>query len=113
MPLRGPTYKVFAHVLPPSVVRYTPRSEESRYGLPVAPTRAVKGSCGDTNTLAIANVESNPRCAHDAPPSMDSHTPSPYELSLREFGSPVPTHTTRGFEGAIETAPIDATGLLP
>src|SRR5256885_13228416 len=36
-----------------------------------------------------------------------SYMPSPIEIWLRTHGSPVPTQTTFGSEGAIATPPID------
>src|SRR5687768_15368937 len=35
--------------------------------------------------------------------------PSPHDELRRLFDSPVPTHTTSGFDGATATAPIDET----
>src|SRR5258708_2704406 len=40
------------------------------------------------------------------PPSSDLYAPSPEEELCRLFGSPVPTHTTDGSDGAIAMSPI-------
>src|SRR5256714_11643404 len=40
------------------------------------------------------------------PPSSDLYAPSPQEELCRLFGSPVPTHTMDGSEGAIAMSPI-------
>ena len=44
------------------------------------------------------------------PASGDMNTPRPSTTSFRGFPSPVPTHTTFGFDGASAMAPIDAVG---
>ena len=44
---------------------------------------------------------------HEAPPSTDLYTPSPYATDLWLLFSPVPTQTTLGFLGSIETHPIE------
>ncbi len=44
------------------------------------------------------------------PASGDMKTPRPSTTSFRGFDSPVPTHTTLGFEGASARAPIDDVG---
>ena len=46
-----------------------------------------------------------------APPSVDLYTPSPGSIVLREFGSPVPAHTTFVSDGAIANMPNAATSL--
>src|SRR6266853_240924 len=45
-------------------------------------------------------------CDHDFPPSAVLYAPSPQEELCRLFGSPVPTHTTEGSDGAIAMSPI-------
>src|ERR1700680_3504412 len=109
-PLRGPTYSVFVHVWPPSIVRKTPRASLSLNGSPSAPTSAIVGVFGSTRILEICEVLSSPRWRNVFPPSMESHTPSPHDTSLRGFGSPVPTHTKFLFDGAMAIAPIALTG---
>ena len=42
------------------------------------------------------------------PPSVDRYTPSPQELARVLAGSPVPTQTTSGSDGATATAPVEA-----
>src|SRR5712691_2658884 len=46
-------------------------------------------------------VASSPIFFQVFPPSSDLYTPSPQEELWRLFGSPVPTHTTDGSDGAI------------
>src|SRR5882757_9224887 len=46
------------------------------------------------------------------PPSTDLYAPSPQEELCRLFGSPVPTHTTDGSDGAIAMSPIVDTASL-
>src|SRR5438094_778202 len=41
------------------------------------------------------------------PPSADLYTPSPHEALLRALASPVPTHTTSGFDADTATAPSE------
>ena len=55
-------------------------------------------------------VVSSPALRHVAPPSTDRNIPQPIEMWLRMNDSPVPTHTTLGFDGATASAPIDDTG---
>src|ERR1700719_5017573 len=49
---------------------------------------------------------------HVFPPSSDLYAPSPHDELCRLFGSPVPTHTTDGSEGAIAMSPIVDTASL-
>src|SRR4029077_5847855 len=51
-------------------------------------------------------VASNPIRFQVFPPSSDLYAPSPQEELCRLFGSPVPTHTTAGSDGAIAISPI-------
>src|SRR5882762_6794553 len=46
------------------------------------------------------------------PPSTDLYAPSPHDELCRLFGSPVPTHTTDGSDGAIAMSPIVDTASL-
>src|SRR5579859_1178463 len=46
------------------------------------------------------------------PPSTDLYAPSPHDELCRLFGSPEPTHTTDGSEGAIAMSPIVETASL-
>src|SRR5258708_3650565 len=46
------------------------------------------------------------------PPSSDLYAPSPQEELWRLFGSPVPTHTIDGSDGAIAMSPIVETPSL-
>src|SRR6266513_60892 len=57
-------------------------------------------------------VNSSPIFFQVLPPSSDLYAPSPQEELCRLFGSPVPTHTTDGSEGAIAMSPIVETPSL-
>src|SRR5712664_2131917 len=46
------------------------------------------------------------------PPSSDLYAPSPHDELWRLFGSPDPTHTTDGSDGAIAMSPIVDTASL-
>src|SRR5260221_2409392 len=46
------------------------------------------------------------------PPSSDLYAPPPHDELWRLFGSPVPTHTTEGSDGAIAMSPIVDTASL-
>src|SRR5258705_8131782 len=46
------------------------------------------------------------------PPSTDLYAPSPHDELWRLFGSPVPTHTTEGSDGAIAMSPMVDTASL-
>src|SRR6202521_5818078 len=54
----------------------------------------------------MCRVNSSPIFLQVFPPSSDLYAPSPQEELCRLFGSPVPTHTTDGSEGAIAMSPI-------
>src|ERR1700726_2953450 len=49
---------------------------------------------------------------HVLPPSSDLYAPSPHDELCRLFGSPVPTHTTEGSDGAMAISPIVDTASL-
>src|SRR6266550_138130 len=85
-PVESFTNSTFCHVLPPSAVRYTPRSALGAHTWPSAATKTMSGLAG-----SITIWETWP-------------------TSPSGFDSPVPTHTTFGFEGASATAPIDDVG---
>src|SRR5437016_14341589 len=54
----------------------------------------------------ICRVASSPIFFQVFPPSRDLYAPSPQEELCRLFGSPVPTHTIDGSDGAIAMSPI-------
>src|ERR1700682_2974980 len=54
----------------------------------------------------MCRVASSPIFFQVFPPSSDLYAPSPQEELCRLFGSPVPTHTTEGSDGAIAMSPI-------
>src|SRR6266481_1488951 len=60
----------------------------------------------------MCRVASNPIFFQVFPPSSDLYAPSPQEELCRLFGSPVPTHTTDGSDGAIAMSPIVETFSL-
>ena len=60
-------------------------------------------------TILLMCLDSrNPSCCHVFPPSVDLNTPSPHGELCRFCGSPVPTHTTLGFDCETVTSPMDA-----
>ena len=76
-PVRASTYSVLVQVLPPSVVRYTPRSGLSLNSGPVAATSTVSGRVGWITMRAMRSVFSRPMRVHVSPPSVVLYTPSP------------------------------------
>src|SRR6267143_3803006 len=54
----------------------------------------------------IWRVASSPIFFQVLPPSSDLYAPSPQEELCRLFGSPVPTHTTAGSDGAMAMSPM-------
>src|SRR5439155_25216823 len=60
----------------------------------------------------ICRVASSPTFFQVFPPSSDLYAPSPQEELCRLFGSPVPTHTMDGSDGAIAMSPIVDTPSL-
>src|SRR5260370_34270830 len=54
----------------------------------------------------MGRVNPSPTLFQGFPPARDLYAPSPQEELCRLFGSPVPTHTTEGSEGAIAMSPI-------
>src|SRR5205085_12594276 len=59
------------HVLPPSVVRYTPRSWAGPYARPSAHTSTTSGFAGWITMRAIRPVASSPWCCQLRPPSVE------------------------------------------
>ena len=53
-------------------------------------------------------VASSPRWVQVRPASVDRNTPIPHGELWRFCGSPDPTHTTLGLDGARVTSPIDS-----
>src|SRR6266481_3974281 len=60
----------------------------------------------------MCRVASSPIFFQVLPPSTDLYAPSPQEELCRLFGSPVPTQTTEGSEGAIAMSPMVETLYL-
>src|SRR5882724_9312691 len=109
-PVESFTNRTFCHVLPPSAVRYTPRSELGAQTWPSAATNTMSGLAGSITIWETWPTSLSPMNCQLLPASGDMKTPRPSTTSFRGFDSPVPTHTTFGFEGASATAPIDAVG---
>src|SRR6185437_9560965 len=86
------------HVLPPSVVLYTPRSALGAHTWPNAPTYATSGLCGSTMTRAICLVSVRPTDVHVLPSSVVFHTPSPCDTLPRLSNSPAPPYTASGLD---------------
>src|SRR5439155_7498076 len=78
-------FRTFVHVLPPSVLRYTPWPLCRASPCVDASTRF--GSFGSTTILCILTVSSRPICVHVLPASIDLYMPSPDEPPTE---SPVP-----------------------
>src|SRR5205807_10313684 len=74
------------------------------------PADLASGSAGPITLRVICPASPRPTRCQLSPASGDMMLPRPSTTSLRGFPSPVPTHTTFGFEGASATAPIDAVG---
>ena len=53
-------------------------------------------------------VSSSPRCVQVRPASVERYTPLPHGELCRLLGSPVPTQTTFGLDGATVTSPTEA-----
>src|SRR5580704_6671240 len=85
--------KTFCQVLPPSVVRYTPRSSLSSHRWPVAQASTSLPSLGFTRIFAMCSLSFNPTFVQFSPPSVYLYAPAPTETLLRIQDSPVPTHT--------------------
>src|SRR6266404_106559 len=60
----------------------------------------------------MCRVASSPIFFHVFPASSDLYVPSPHDELCRLLGSPVPTHTTDGSEGAIAMSPMVETASL-
>src|SRR6266852_168236 len=60
----------------------------------------------------MCRVASSPILFQVFPPSSDLYAPSPHDELCRLFGSPDPTHTTEGSDGAIAMSPIVETASL-
>src|SRR5256712_13607317 len=86
------------HVLPPSVVLYTPRSAFGPKACPWAPTHTMSGLAGCTRTREICCVSASPTKAQVLPPSVVLNTPSPCETLPRIGYSPGPPDTLSGVD---------------
>src|SRR5262249_6542446 len=101
------------HVLPPSVVRNTPRIAFGPNACPIAATYAMSGFVGCTRITPMCRVSSRPSCVQVLPPSVERQTPLPCVRSSRQSVSPVPTQITFGSLGASAIAPTEEMLVLP
>src|SRR5207247_8802296 len=87
------------HVLPPSVVLYTPRSAFGPKACPWAPAHALAGLAGCTRTREICCVSASPTKVQVLPASVVLNTPSPCEALPRMGYSPVTSEERRVGKG--------------
>src|SRR5437660_5494250 len=111
-PVSSLIFSTCDQVLPPSAVLYTPRSGFAPHKCPSAATYTTSGFFGWITIRPMCRVASSPIFFQVFPPSRDLYAPSPQEELWRLFGSPVPTHTTAGSDGAIAMSPIVDTPSL-
>src|SRR3954463_13132209 len=109
-PVFSSTNRVLVQVLPPSLVRNTPRSGCGPYAVPSAHANTMFGSAGSMTTRPMRPVFSSPIRVQVLPASVDLKMPSPMEMWLRIQASPVPAQTTLGSDGATASDPTDETG---
>src|SRR5436190_23891290 len=76
-PVESLRNSTFLHVLPPSVVRNTPRSAFGPKAWPIAATYTLWGSRGALPASPICRVSLSPSCCHVPPPSVERYTPVP------------------------------------
>src|SRR6267143_2004715 len=73
----------------------------------------MSGLCGSmAMSLTPGSLFIFKTCDQVFPPSADLYAPSPHDELWRLFGSPVPTHTTEGSDGAIAISPMVDTASL-
>src|SRR5947199_6147089 len=111
-PVSSLIFSTCDQVLPPSAVLYTPRSGFAPHKCPSAATYTTSGFFGWITIRPMCRVASSPIFFQVFPPSTDLYAPSPQEELWRLFGSPVPTHTIEGSDGAIAMSPIVDTPSL-
>src|SRR5437764_8257660 len=87
--------KASVHVLPPSVVWYSPRWPPGLYRSPEAAAKTCLGFVGSTAIRPNALVFRRPVFTQLLPPSVDRYTPSPPYVTLPPpgFASPVPAQS--------------------
>src|SRR5256886_5973186 len=105
-PVSSLIFSTCDQVFPPSTVLYTPRSGFGPHRCPSAATYTISGLFGWITIRPMWRVASSPIFFQVFPLSSDLYAPSPQEELCRLFGSPVPTHTTEGSDGAIAMSPI-------
>src|SRR2546423_15351704 len=96
------------HVLPPSVVRYSPRSPPLVQSGPAAATKTMLALFGLTTMRPMCSDFLRPMFVHVFPPFSDLYTPSPHDELRWLFASPVPTQTMSGLLGATAMSPMEA-----
>src|SRR5512143_3421804 len=112
-PVFSSTNSTCFHVLPPSVVRNTPRSCCGPVARPSAQTKTMFGLVGCTTMRWMRPVSARPMLIHVVPESLDLYTPSPCRSASRmAHASPVPAQTIDGLDGATASAPIACTRML-
>src|SRR6267142_1694827 len=107
-PVSSLIFRTCDQLLPPSLVLYTPRSGFGPHKCPSAATYTTSEFFAWTTIRPMCRVASSPIFFHVFPPSSDLYTPLPHDELCRLFGSPVPTHTMDGSDGAIAMSPIVA-----
>src|SRR2546430_10590152 len=105
-PVSSLIFSTCDQVFPPSAVLYTPRSGFGPHRCPSAATYTISGFFGWITIRPMWRVASSPILFQVFPLSSDLYAPSPQQELCRLFGSPVPTHTTEGSDGAIAMSPI-------
>ena len=110
-PVFSSTNSTRVQVLPPSIVRYTPRSCCGPVARPSAHTYTMSALVGLTRIRPMRPVWSSPMCCQVMPASVDLYTPSPITSASRmAHASPVPAHTMFGLDDATASAPMACTG---
>src|SRR6185436_12170788 len=71
------TYNVCFHVLPPSIVLYTPRSLLGEYKCPSTDTQAISAFVGCSTILPMCWLSGRPRNSQVLPLSLLLYTPMP------------------------------------
>src|SRR5437763_16856161 len=89
---RFPPLSTSCQVLPPSAVRYRPRSVESLQSLPGTQAYTVTEARGSTRIREMRSDSGSPEKVQVSPASVDLYMPLPIETLWRVQGSPLPPH---------------------
>src|SRR5574343_386644 len=111
-PLAVPSAKIRFHVLPPSVVRYTPRSGLWLHSCPPAATYTTSGLVGCITTRLMVPVFSKPICVQVLPASVLLNIPMPGSDARKILASPVPAYKMLWLFCAIAMVPMLRVGCL-